>query len=77
LLFADLGRSQFLNRLVAALAMLLDRPELSKDVEVLKSSTEQFTNNADQQSSRAAQRNQILAMLELVLQVCLAMAGIY
>jgi hypothetical protein len=71
LLFADLGRSQFLSRLVNALSSLLDRPELSKDPSDFKANGPSL----DQQSSRAAQRNQVLAMLELVLQVCLAMAG--
>ncbi len=62
LLYADLGRSGFLNRLMVAMSSLLDRPELAKGETM-----------ADEK--RSAQRGHVLAMLELVLQVCLGMAG--
>jgi hypothetical protein len=64
LLYADLGRSGFLARLVVALSSLLNRPVLARG---------EGTGPLDEK--KLVQRGQVLAVLELVLQVCLGMAG--
>ena len=66
LLYADLGRSDILSRLVSALSSLLDRQELAPAEPLASLPLEE---------KRTTARNQVLAMLELLLQVCLAMAG--
>jgi hypothetical protein len=66
LLYADFGKSEFITRIVGALGSMLDHPDLSGAAE---------NGTRFETAEQTAARNQLLAMLELLLQVCLAVAG--
>ena len=62
LLYSDLGRSGFLPRIVTALSHLLDRKELE-------------LGSRDEPETKETERNRLLSMTELLMQVCLALSG--